>query len=123
MNIVLYEIASFMVFRQSTVWRWSHTRHHSDTLIRGLDPEIAVPRPPEIIKIILGFFGLRGSIPEFKKIIMHASGKIDPEVATYLPKYEYGKVIFLISFILINHLTQHGMIWNCSVALRKIPSI
>ncbi|MEM7379679.1 MAG: fatty acid desaturase [Bacteroidota bacterium] len=33
MNNLLYEISSFMVFRQSTVWRWSHARHHSDTSI------------------------------------------------------------------------------------------
>ena len=48
MNNALYEIASFMVMRESTVWRWSHTRHHSDTIIVGRDPEIAVPRPPDI---------------------------------------------------------------------------
>jgi fatty acid desaturase len=45
MNNALYEIASFMVMRESTVWRWSHNRHHSDTIIVGRDPEIAVPRP------------------------------------------------------------------------------
>ena len=37
LNNLLYEISSFMVFRQSVVWRWSHTRHHSDTIIRGGD--------------------------------------------------------------------------------------
>ena len=42
MNNVLYEIASFMVMRESTPWRWSHTRHHSDTIIVGRDPEIAI---------------------------------------------------------------------------------
>jgi len=31
-----------MVLRESTPWRWSHTRHHSDTIIVGRDPEIAV---------------------------------------------------------------------------------
>src|SRR5678815_378682 len=35
MNNALYEIASFMVMRESSVWRWSHTRHHSDTIIVG----------------------------------------------------------------------------------------
>lgn len=94
MNNALYEIASFMVFRQSTVWRYSHTRHHSDTIIRGRDPEIAVPRPPKIRNILLGFVGLRSSIKEMKKVWMHATGKINPEVATYLPKHEYAKVIF-----------------------------
>ena len=94
MNNFLYEISSFMVFRQSTVWRWSHARHHSDTIIRGRDPEIAVPRPPQIRKFILTFFGISGSIPEMKKLLQHAAGKINPEVATYVPEYEHRKVIF-----------------------------
>jgi MocE subfamily Rieske [2Fe-2S] domain protein len=94
MNNLLYEIASFMVFRQSTVWRWSHAKHHSDTLIRGLDPEIAVPRPPKIRMVLLGFVGISGSIPEMRRTFLHASGRIDPEVATYLPVHEYAKVIF-----------------------------
>lgn len=94
MNNLLYEISSFMVFRQSTVWRWSHTRHHSDTIIRGRDPEIAVPRPPQLRNIILTFFGISGSVPEIKKLLSHAKGRIDPEVATYVPKQEYNKVFF-----------------------------
>ena len=48
MNSVLYEIASFMVMRESVVWRWSHNRHHSDTIIVGRDPEIQIPRPPDL---------------------------------------------------------------------------
>ncbi len=94
MNNLLYEISSFMVFRQSTVWRWSHARHHSDTIIRGRDPEIAVPRPPSLRKFILTFFGISAAIPEMKKLLKHAGGRIDPEVATYVPQSEYGKVIF-----------------------------
>jgi fatty acid desaturase len=35
MNSMVYEIASFMVMRESVVWRWSHNRHHSDTIIVG----------------------------------------------------------------------------------------
>ncbi len=95
MNNALYEIASFMVFRQSLVWRWSHARHHSDTIIRGRDPEIAVPRPPSLRKMFLTLFGISGSIPEAKKLIRHISGKIDPEVATYVPVQEYQKVFFI----------------------------
>jgi len=94
MNNALYEIASFMVFRQSTVWRYSHTRHHSDTIIRGRDPEIAVPTPPKVRNILFKFVGFRSFLRELKKVLKHASGRIDPEVATYLPKYEYRKVIF-----------------------------
>lgn len=94
MNNVLYEISSFMVLRQSTVWRWSHARHHSDTIIRGRDPEIAVPRPPMLKSIILTFFGISSSIPEIRKMLHHASGRIDPQVATYVPQQEYRKVFF-----------------------------
>ncbi|MDO3695312.1 NADH:ubiquinone reductase (Na(+)-transporting) subunit F [Wenyingzhuangia sp. chi5] len=94
MNNVLYEISSFMVFRQSTVWKWSHARHHSDTIIRGRDPEISIPRPTQIKTLILTFFGISAAVPEMKKLLKHASGKIDVEVATYVPKSEYKKVIF-----------------------------
>ena len=103
MNDLLYEIASFMVLRQSTVWRWSHTRHHSDTLVRGRDPEIAAPRPPQIKRILMSFFGLRSAPAEFRKMFIHASGRIDKQVATYLPESEYRKVywkarIYLLIF-------------------------
>ena len=40
MNDVLYNIASFMVFREPLVWRFSHARHHTDTDIVGRDPEV-----------------------------------------------------------------------------------
>jgi Na(+)-translocating NADH:ubiquinone oxidoreductase F subunit len=93
MNNALYEVASFMVTRQSTVWRWSHTRHHSDTIIRGRDPEIAVQRPPIIKNIILNFFALKSVPAEFRRLLIHASGRIEKEVATYLPKSEYKTVI------------------------------
>src|SRR5512136_750328 len=59
MNNALYEIASFMVLRESVVWRWSHTRHHSDTIIVGCDPEIVVQRPANIPKLISNFFNIQ----------------------------------------------------------------
>jgi fatty acid desaturase/NAD(P)H-flavin reductase/nitrite reductase/ring-hydroxylating ferredoxin subunit len=92
MNNLLYEISSFMVFRQSTVWRWSHIRHHSDTIIRGRDPEIAVPRPPSIRRMLLAFVGLSGAIPEFRRMVTHFFGRIDSQAAEYVPEEEYGKV-------------------------------
>ena len=38
MNDVVYQIGSFMIMREPTTWRWSHTRHHTDTIIVGRDP-------------------------------------------------------------------------------------
>ncbi len=105
MNNVLYEISSFMVLRQSTVWRWSHARHHSDTIIRGRDPEIAVPRPPDIKKLVLVFFGISSAVPEFKKIVRHSIGRIDPQVATYVPPQDHKIVFFKARIYILIFLT------------------
>jgi len=45
MNEVVYQIARFMLMRNPVTWRWSHSRHHTDTIIVGRDVEIAVMRP------------------------------------------------------------------------------
>ncbi len=51
MNDAVYEIACFMIMRNPVTWRWSHTRHHTDTVIVGRDPEIAVMRPPDLLRV------------------------------------------------------------------------
>ncbi len=92
MNNALYEIASFMVMRESTVWRWSHTRHHSDTIIVGRDPEIAVPRPPDVKAIVMKFFNMVAYPKYFKAILVHSLGRITPEEKTYIPETEFPKI-------------------------------
>src|ERR1700734_448595 len=92
MNNTLYEIASFMVMRESTVWRWSHNRHHSDTIIVGRDPEIAVPRPPDLKAIVLSFFNLRVYPKYFKSLLLHAIGRMDAAEKTFIPAGEYPAV-------------------------------
>jgi len=94
MNNVLYEIASFMVMRESTVWRWSHTRHHSDTIIVGRDPEIAVPRPPDIQGIVLAFFNLPVYLKYFKQLALHSLGRMSADEKTYIPESEFPKIHF-----------------------------
>ena len=92
MNNVLYEIASFMVMRESTVWRWSHTRHHSDTIIVGRDPEISVPRPADLRAIAKKFVSL-GSYPKyFGAIAQHSFRRIAAEEKTYIPESEFPKI-------------------------------
>src|SRR5271156_524136 len=92
MNNALYEIASFMVMRESTVWRWSHTRHHSDTIIVGRDPEIAVPRPPDLKTIVMGFFNLKVYVKYFRLIGLHSVGRMSAEEKTYIPETEFPRV-------------------------------
>lgn len=92
MNNALYEIASFMVMRESTVWRWSHTRHHSDTIIVGRDPEIAVPRPPDVAGIVKGFFALPGYPKYFTHVFLHATGRMTADERTFIPESEFEKI-------------------------------
>ena len=94
LNSAVYEIASFMVMRESTVWRWSHVRHHSDTIIVGRDPEIAVPRPPSIRKMITNCFNIDVIPGYFRGLVRHLLGRMSPEEKTFVPEDEYGRVFF-----------------------------
>jgi fatty acid desaturase len=107
MNDVLYEIASFMVMRESTLWRWSHNRHHSDTIIVGRDPEIAVPRPPDIKAIILGFFALTVYPKYFKQIVLHSMGRISAAERTFVPETEFSKIYWRARIYVAIYLAGH----------------
>ncbi len=92
MNSALYEIASFMVLRESVVWRWSHTRHHSDTIIVGRDPEIQVPRPPDMVGLIMSLTAINVYRNYFPGLMRHALGRISPAEKTFIPESEFSKV-------------------------------
>jgi fatty acid desaturase len=92
MNDVVHHIACFMILREPTLWRWSHTRHHTDTIIVGRDPEIAVPRPPDLAGIFLNLFALRSSAIAIGKMLLHTTGRLTAEEQTFIPEMERGKV-------------------------------
>jgi len=94
MNEVLYQIASFMVMRRPTVWRWSHARHHSDTLVTGRDPEIAVQRPPSLVTLLLNLFAIKSSVDVLRQVVANAFGHVDPEEASFIPESERAKVVW-----------------------------
>lgn len=94
MNNALYEIASFMVLRESVIWRWSHIRHHSDTIIVGRDPEISVKRPPKLFELIIGFFNYGGARKYIREVLLHCVGRFTPEELTFLPESQYKAVIW-----------------------------
>jgi MocE subfamily Rieske [2Fe-2S] domain protein len=116
MNNFLYEIASFMVMRESTVWRWSHTRHHSDTIIVGRDPEIAVPRPPDVKELIMSVFALTAYPKYFRRLVIHSFGKMTEDEKQYIPATEFGK-IFTKARI---HLAIYAGVVALAVATRSI---
>ena len=92
MNDVVYQIACFMIMREPTVWRWSHTRHHTDTIIVGRDPEIITPRPPDVLGLALNVFNLKNAYTYFGKLFLHATGRLNAEEATFIPEMERARV-------------------------------
>ena len=92
MNDAVYQIACFMMMREPEIWRWSHTRHHTDTIIVGRDPEIITPRPPDVVALLLNIFALKGGAAFFRKLFLHAGGRLDPEEETFVPESERPKV-------------------------------
>ena len=95
MNDVVYHIASFQVMRNPVNWRWSHARHHTDTIIVGRDPEIAWMHPVSLVKKALAWVGILDVWTYFKTITRNAFGKLSPDEADYIPTSEQSKVIFV----------------------------
>jgi Na+-transporting NADH:ubiquinone oxidoreductase subunit F len=93
MNDTVYFIASFMVWREAVSWRWSHIRHHSDTIIVGRDPEIAFQRPMTARQPLKEFLGLASNPSETKKILLNVVGRFTPDELDYLPAEEHRSVI------------------------------
>jgi fatty acid desaturase len=92
MNQVVYQVASFATLREPEVWRWSHSRHHTDTIIVGRDPEIAAMRPPHIAKLLLGFFAIPHAKAAITSVFKHALGQRGAEEATYLPDHTWPSI-------------------------------
>ncbi|GCB48681.1 fatty acid desaturase family protein [Streptomyces sp. NL15-2K] len=88
----VYWLASFMVMRNPTVSRWSHTRHHTDTLILGRDPEIQVMRPARLARLLANFLGLVDVPLALRDTVLHACGRLTAEQATFVPDTERAKV-------------------------------
>ncbi len=107
MNTAVYHLGSFMMTREPVSWRWSHARHHSDTIIVGRDPEIAVPRPTPIWRLLLLFTGIPQVIAEFRKLIPNCFGRLTAEEADYLPVSERNKAILAARI--------HVLIWVASI--------
>ena len=92
LNDAVYQIAAFCVLRQPTPWRWSHTRHHTDTIIVGRDPEINAKRPPELLNIVLNIFNLSFGVRELGRVVLHSVGRLTVEEQQYVPDSEQWKV-------------------------------
>jgi len=93
MNDIVYEIASFMLMRNPVTWRWSHTRHHTDTIIVGRDAEIAVMRPPDLARVVLNFVGVVDVWRSLPTLARNAAGRLSDDEKSFIPEAEQGKAV------------------------------
>tara|TARA_S200000501_G_scaffold225276_1_gene211169 strand:+ start:3188 stop:4603 length:1416 start_codon:yes stop_codon:yes gene_type:complete len=115
LNRLVYYLASFMLWREPTVWRWSHFRHHSDTIIVGRDYEIAFPRPTNVWLLPITFSHIINGPRLIYRMMKHACGRIDSEVAEYVPAEEFRRVIWEARiFLSLNlcSLTATLILWS-----------
>src|SRR5687768_1662509 len=94
MNKVVYQIACFMIMRNPVTWRWSHARHHTDTIIVGRDPEIAVMRPPDLLRVVLNVFGIIDVWYAMTDMLRYAAGNLSDAEKSFIPETEWPKAIF-----------------------------
>ena len=115
MNTVVYQIACFMIMRNPVTWRWSHTRHHTDTVIVGRDPEIAVMRPPDLARLVLNFFGILDAWHAMVDMVRNAAGIIGAEETTFIPESEQPKAVFIARIWLAIYVaTIASALWTTS---------
>jgi len=93
MNRWVYQIACFCMIRDPHCWKFSHVRHHSDTIIVGRDPEIAIMRPVLVAKMLANLIGLIDARDGVTRMIRHASGQILPDEAEYMEPVFFHQTI------------------------------
>lgn len=119
MNEVVYQIASFMLLRAPTPWKWSHVRHHSDTYVVGRDPEIS-PRPAQAKGLLLSLMNLNGGPKLLKITWMHVFGKLTDSEKDYIPEDQYRKTFWEAR---IHVLILIAVIIACVVMKSILPAV
>src|SRR4029453_8149623 len=93
MNDAIYQIASFMLMRNPVTWRWSHARHHTDTIIVGRDAEIPRLPPPELLRVALNFAGIIDVWYSLMALARNPLGIVTAEEKSFIPEMEQHKAV------------------------------
>jgi fatty acid desaturase len=94
LNDVLYHLCAFMTLREGNYYRWSHTRHHTHTIIVGKDPEIVAPRPPDVVGIASDLFFIKDGIIQISRLLRNASADLTEDGKHFVPESERRKVVW-----------------------------
>ena len=113
MNKLVYHIASFQIMRNPVSWKWSHVRHHTDTLIVGRDPEIAWMQPVKLVFKALAFTGIVDTWDSLNILARNALGRFSEDELDYLPESQIGEAIFWARV----HMAIYGAVVVATIAM------
>jgi fatty acid desaturase len=94
LNEAFYLLSSMMNMKEGTYMRWSHTRHHTETIMVGIDPEIQVMRPANLGRVLLDFLWIPDAIEMFRVMIIHALGMPTRGAIEFVPRSEWRKMFW-----------------------------
>lgn len=94
MNEVMYQFCSFLILTQATNYRWTHTRHHTDTIIVGSDPEIVEPRPTRRHLLFKWLVRVNALLPMTKSLFAHAFGRLNEVEGELIPVSDHSKLFW-----------------------------
>lgn len=94
LNEAMYQFCAFLILAQATNFRWSHVRHHTDTIIVGRDPEIMEPRPPVWRRMIRYVIKVQDVYGVVKTLLAHVVGRVNATEKELIPASEYRKLFW-----------------------------
>ena len=94
LNDIMYFIATAGEFRDVVFTRWSHSNHHSYTVITEKDLEIQVPRPVKMWKIWTDFFYLNSGPYFIFMLFSHSLGIATKDAKRVVPKSERARMFW-----------------------------
>jgi fatty acid desaturase len=94
LNEMFFHLCAFMTLREGFYYRWSHSRHHTHTLLVGKDPEIAAPRPPNVMAQFLDFFFLHDGLVQLRRLLRNATGNLTEDGKHFVPDGYDGPVVW-----------------------------
>ncbi|GLS85839.1 fatty acid desaturase [Cypionkella aquatica] len=116
MNDALYQVACFCMLRNPVTWRWSHTRHHTDTIVVGHDPEIIAMRPADVARLLINVFGVYELIGNGRTTLQLIAGYMPETVKTFVPESERSKAFLIARIWAVIYLSVAALaIWMGSI--------
>lgn len=109
LNNVFYFAGGSMEFRDFIEFRWSHSRHHSYTMMSVVDPEIPLRRPPNWTKVYLDFFYLYSGTIAIRNLVLHSLGIVAKGVREYVPEDEFKPMFWWARAALLPHILVIGL--------------